>query len=216
MDIMFLIKGVGGTQPMISIEQKSDTIIVVLHEIYGMNQHIQHMCRLLSDQGYDVICPDLLERQAPFDYSQEEAAYQNFVDNVGFTHASSQIKNLLLSIRDRYDKIFIVGFSIGATIAWLCSEEQCVDGLVGFYGSRIRNYLEVTPQCPTLLFFPQEEPSFDVGELISTLDHRHNVRAYQYNGQHGFSDPYSSRYNVHSAQKSLNEMLAFLEKGTLS
>ncbi|ASR49289.1 hypothetical protein B4V02_22570 [Paenibacillus kribbensis] len=201
---------------MISMDKKSDTVIVVLHEIYGINQHMQHMCKLLSDQGYDVICPDLLGRETPFDYSQEEAAYLNFMENVGFAHASSQIKSLLLSIRDRYKKICIVGFSIGATIAWLCSEEKGIDGIVGFYGSRIRNYLELTPQCPTLLFFPQEEPSFDVDELISTLDHHHNVSAYQCNGQHGFSDPYSSRYHVHSAQKTLNEMLEFFrEKVTI-
>ncbi|MCC3379017.1 dienelactone hydrolase family protein [Paenibacillus farraposensis] len=194
---------------MISIEQKSETVIVVLHEIYGINQHMQHMCRLLSDQGYDVICPDLLGREAPFEYSQEEAAYRNFVENVGFTQAASQTKRMLLDIQNRYEKIFVLGFSVGATIAWLCSEEQKVDGIVGYYGSRIRNYLEVNPQCPTLLFFPQEEASFDVDELISTLDNRPNVRVYQCNGQHGFSDPYSSRYQVHSAQTSCNKMLDF-------
>lgn len=194
---------------MISIEQKSETVIVVLHEIYGINQHMQHMCRLLSDQGYDVICPDLLGREAPFEYSQEEAAYRNFVENVGFTQAASQIKRMLLAIQNRYEKIFVLGFSVGATIAWLCSEEQKVDGIVGYYGSRIRNYLEVNPQCPTLLFFPQEEASFDVDELISTLDNCPNVRVYQCNGQHGFSDPYSSRYQVHSAQTSCNKMLDF-------
>lgn len=194
---------------MISIEQKSETVIVVLHEIYGINQHMQHMCRLLSDQGYDVICPDLLGRETPFEYSQEEAAYRNFVENVGFTQAANQIKRMLLDIQNRYEKIFILGFSVGATIAWLCSEEQKVDGIVGYYGSRIRNYLEVNPQCPTLLFFPQEESSFDVDELISTLDNRPNVRVYQCNGQHGFSDPYSSRYQVHSAQTSCNKMLDF-------
>ncbi|WP_342416481.1 dienelactone hydrolase family protein [Paenibacillus sp. FSL R10-2782] len=196
---------------MISIDKKSDTVIVVLHEIYGINQHIQNICRLLSDQGYDVICPNLLGRETPFDYSQEETAYRNFMENVGFTHASYQIESLLSSIRDRYKKVFIVGFSIGATIAWLCSEEKYVDGIVGYYGSRIRNYLEITPQCPTLLFFPQEEPSFNVDELIIALDNS-NIRVHKCNGQHGFSDPYSPRYNVHSAQKSFSEMVDFFDR----
>ncbi|MGQ3479486.1 dienelactone hydrolase family protein [Paenibacillus sp. TY11] len=197
---------------MISIDKKSDTVIVVLHEIYGINQHIQHMCKLLADQGYDVICPNLLGRETPFDYSQEETAYRNFMENVGFTHVTSQIESLLLSIRDRYKKVFIVGFSVGATIAWLCSEEKYIDGIVGYYGSRIRNYLEMTPQCPTLLFFPQEEPSFDVDELISTLNNNNNIRVHKFSGQHGFSDPYSPRYNVHSAQQSFNEMVDFFDR----
>ncbi|MGG4152423.1 hypothetical protein [Peribacillus muralis] len=41
----------------------------------------------------------------------------------------------------------------GAIVAWMCSEEECVDGIAGFYGSPIRNYSELVPQYPVLLFF---------------------------------------------------------------
>ncbi|WP_258297202.1 dienelactone hydrolase family protein [Paenibacillus peoriae] len=197
---------------MISIDKKSDTLIVVLHEIYGINQHIENFCSSLSDQGYAVICPNLLGKETPYDYSQEETAYTNFMDNIGFDRAFYHMESLLLSVRARYKKVFIVGFSIGATIAWLCSKEKYVDGIVGYYGSRIRNYLEIAPHCPTLLFFPQEEPSFNVDELISTLDNR-NIRVHKFSGQHGFSDPYSPRYNVHSAQQSFKEMVEFFKEG---
>ncbi|KKD53177.1 dienelactone hydrolase family protein [Paenibacillus sp. ICGEB2008] len=196
---------------MISIDKKSDTLIVVLHEIYGINQHIQNFCSLLSDEGYDVICPNLIGKETPFDYSQEEAAYAHFIKNIGFERASYHTESLLLSIQARYKKVFIVGFSIGATIAWLCSKKKIVDGIVGYYGSRIRNYLEITPHCPTLLFFPQEEISFNVDELISALDN-HNIRVHKFSGQHGFSDPYSPRYHVHSAQQSFIEMVEFFRK----
>ncbi|MEB4783980.1 dienelactone hydrolase family protein [Paenibacillus jamilae] len=196
---------------MISIDKKSDTLIVVLHEIYGINQHIQNYCSLLLDEGYDVICPNLIGKETPFDYSQEEAAYAHFIKNIGFKRASYHIESLLLSIQARYKKVFIVGFSIGATIAWLCSKEKYVDGIVGYYGSRIRNYLEITPHCPTLLFFPQEEISFNVDELISALDN-HNIQIHKFSGQHGFSDPYSPRYHVHSAQQSFIEMVEFFRK----
>ncbi|MGQ4681379.1 MULTISPECIES: dienelactone hydrolase family protein [Paenibacillus] len=196
---------------MISIDKKSDTLIVVLHEIYGINQHIQNYCSILSDENYDVICPNLIGKETPFDYSQEEAAYAHFIKNIGFERASYHIESLLLSIQARYKKVFIVGFSIGATIAWLCSKEKYVDGIVGYYGSRIRNYLEITPHCPTLLFFPQEEISFNVDELISALDN-HNIRVHKFSGQHGFSDPYSPRYHVHSAQQSFIEMVEFFRK----
>ncbi|WP_263559845.1 dienelactone hydrolase family protein [Paenibacillus polymyxa] len=196
---------------MISIDKKSDTLIVVLHEIYGINQHIQNYCSILSDENYDVICPNLIGKETPFDYSQEEAAYAHFIKNIGFKRASYHIESLLLSIQARYKKVFIVGFSIGATIAWLCSKEKYVDGIVGYYGSRIRNYLEITPHCPALLFFPQEEISFNVDELISALDN-HNIQIHKFSGQHGFSDPYSPRYHVHSAQQSFIEMVEFFRK----
>ncbi len=129
--------------------------------------------------------------------------------SVGFTDATQKIKSLLSDVKDNYEKICIIGFSIGATIAWFCSEEECVDGIVGYYGSRIRNYVELTPQTPTLLFFPQEEHSFNVDDLISTLNQK-NIEVHKFNGKHGFSDPYSPNYNFKSAQKAFNEMMNFI------
>ncbi|MDQ6598212.1 dienelactone hydrolase family protein [Bacillus salipaludis] len=196
---------------MLQILKKSGNLIVVIHEIYGINQHIKDFCDLLSEQDFDVICPNLLEREQPFDYSEEETAYLNFMENVGFSDAVHKIKNLLLGVKNKYHKIYIIGFSVGATVAWLCSEEECLDGVVGYYGSRIRNFTQIVPLCPTLLFFPQEEQSFSVDELISNLDNK-NLEIYKCFGQHGFSDPYSTKFNEKSSQNAFNEMINFLTK----
>ncbi|GGI10840.1 dienelactone hydrolase family protein [Gottfriedia solisilvae] len=193
------------------IIKKSDKLIILIHEIYGINQHIKNFCDLLSQQGFDVICPNLLEREQAFDYSEEEIAYLNFMENVGFSDATRKIKNLLYDVKNKYQKIYIIGFSVGATVAWLCSEEECLDGVVGYYGSRIRNYIQLVPRCPTILFFPQEEESFSLDELISNLQIK-NIEIYKYFGQHGFSDPYSINFNEQSYQKALNKMLNFLKK----
>lgn len=193
---------------MLHIQKDSDTVIIVIHEIYGLNEHMQGFCESLSNQGFDVICPNLLDREAPFDYSQEDVAYRHFMENVGFTGALHKIKDILSDVKDEYQKIFILGFSAGATVAWLCSEDECVDGMVGYYGSRIRNYVELTPQCPTLLFFPQEESAFNVDELISALEIK-NIEVQKFNGKHGFSDPYSSKYHVESAQNAFSKMMKF-------
>ncbi len=103
---------------------------------------MQSFCDLLSNQSFNVICQNLLEREIPFDYSQEEDAYRNFMENVGFANALHKIKNILSDVKDEYEKIFIIGFSEGTTIAWLYSDQDCIDGIVGYYGSRIRNYVE--------------------------------------------------------------------------
>ena len=196
---------------MLQILKKSRNLIIVIHEIYGINQHIKNFCDLLSKQDFDVICPNLLEREQPFDYSEEEIAYLNFMENVGFSDAVHKIKNLLLGVKNKYQKIYIIGFSVGATVAWLCSEEECLDGVVGYYGSRIRNFTQIVPLCPTILFFPQEEQSFSVDELISNLDKK-NIEIYKFFGQHGFSDTYSTKFNEKSFQNAFNEMLNFLKK----
>lgn len=192
------------------VHTKSDTAIIVIHEIYGINQYMKSFCGLLSEQNFDVICPNLLGRDTPFDYSQEELAYHHFMENVGFENALHKVKAVLLDIKNDYKRIYVVGFSVGATLAWLCSEDESIDAIVGYYGSRIRDFVTILPKSPTMLFFPQEEKSFNVDELISVLDKR-NIKIYKFSGQHGFSDPYSSKYNKESAQKAYNQMMLFFQ-----
>ncbi|MCM2980083.1 dienelactone hydrolase family protein [Niallia circulans] len=196
---------------MLQILRKSDNLIIVIHEIYGINQHIKNFCDILSKQDFDVICPNLFEREQSFDYSEEIIAYHNFMETVGFSDAADKIKNLLAGVKNKYQKIYIIGFSVGATIAWLCSEEDCLDGVVGYYGSRIRNFTKIVPLCPIILFFPQVEQSFSVDELILNLDKK-NIEVHKYFGHHGFSDPYSIKFNEKSSQQAFNEMLNFLKK----
>lgn len=102
---------------MIQIRNKSDTLIIVIHEIYGINHHMQSFCKLISKEGFDVICPNLLERDITFDYSQEEVAYHDFMESIGFSQAQHKIQDILSDAKGEYQKVFIIGFSVGATVA---------------------------------------------------------------------------------------------------
>ena len=66
------------------IVNNSDSAIIVLHEIYGINEHIKNVCIGFSAKGYDVICPNLINRREPFDYESQEEAYNYFMNNIGF------------------------------------------------------------------------------------------------------------------------------------
>jgi dienelactone hydrolase len=171
---------------------------------------MEDICRSLGEQGVDVFCPDLLCRPA-FDYVKEHEAYRYFMDNVGFLHAKHKVEDLIDDVWVAYEKVVIVGFSVGATVAWLCSEDERIDGVVGYYGSRIRQFSELQPRCPVLLVFPRKEPSFDVAELLLSLQKR-NVRYLQFEGEHGFSDPYSDRFDEMSAQEAFREMSRFIRE----
>ncbi len=194
------------------ILNNSDAAIIVVHEIYGINQHIKEVCQGLSKLGYDIFCPDLLKVKQPFNYSQEKQAYNYFMDNIGFTTASQQIKDLITKIRKKYKVIYLLGFSVGATIAWLCSDEDVkVDGVIGFYGSRIRDYLRVVPKCPTLLIFGNQEKSFDVGEILPEMQRKEKVEVHILLGKHGFADQYANNYCEQSYLKARDIVTSLLK-----
>ncbi len=54
------------------------------------------------------------------------------MDNVGFEYAMKQIKQILCKVRPHYKRIYVLGYSIGATLAWLCSQTDLCDLVVGF------------------------------------------------------------------------------------
>ncbi|WP_276917089.1 dienelactone hydrolase family protein [Aneurinibacillus aneurinilyticus] len=193
--------------------EKQDVAIVLIHEIYGVNEHMKYMTKRLSKLGIDIICPNLLHRETPYKYTEEATAYQNFVQNIGFESGTQQVNQVIAGLKQRYPRVGVVGFSIGATIAWLCSENKMCDFVVGCYGSRIRNHTDIEPMCPTLLLFPNGEKGFDVHTLIQRLKEKEykNLKIKSFYGGHGFIDSFSPNYHEVYANKALQCIDEFLQ-----
>ena len=195
---------------MLSIINNSEDLIIILHEIYGVNSFITDTAYKLSLLGYDVVCPDLCGLEHPFDYSEQEAAYRYFFENIGFDKGTYIVIDLAKQQQRSYKRIFLIGFSVGATIAWLCSEAGLFSGVICCYGSRIRDYTNISPSCPALLLFPSHEKSFNVRGFISGFK-KPGVKIHMLDGNHGFADSYSNEYNEDSAKKAFDLIKGFIE-----
>jgi dienelactone hydrolase len=204
----------------------SDTLIVVLHEIYGINDHITKVCQEFADFGYDVVCPDLLDDKPFFDYEREEAAYRYFMNYIGLESAAKKVTFLLRQEEGRYRRIFLLGYSVGAAVAWLCGVDSSkkdenfhyggslvkCSGIICLYGSRIRDYQDVSLKCPALLIFAKEEKSFDPRELKAQLERMEGAEVHILEGKHGFADPYGPNYNEPSAKEAARLIEDFTER----
>jgi dienelactone hydrolase len=177
------------------LKQNASACVILLHEIYGVNEHIKHYAQLLFKRGFDVYVPNMIQRNEPFTYEEADKAYENFINNVGFIRAQAQIQKLIHQLSNKYEEIQLIGFSVGATIAWLCSESAKVHKVVAFYGSRIRQYTNVQPKAKTILVFGNNEKSFNPIDLKESLRAKENMEVHIVEGAHGFADPYSSNYN---------------------
>lgn len=182
--------------------------VIILHEIYGVNGFIKNVCEKMRRAGFDVYCPNLIGKDA-FAYEDSSKAYEWFISKVGF-EIYKKIKDTVHELKKSYEKVFIVGFSVGATIAWRCCETQLCDGIIGCYGSRIRDYSDLTPACPTLLIFAKKD-SFDVNYLVSKLEGKEHLEIVQVDARHGFMDMFSNHFNVLQskyAELRINEFLS--------
>lgn len=179
---------------MCEIRQHKSKVVVILHEIYGINDHIKIYAKRFSEFGFDVVCPNLLKNRYVFSYEEERQAYENFM-YLGFEEATRNVTSLIKQLLFEYKEVYIVGFSVGATIAWLCSEIEGIRHIIGYYGSRIRDFLDIEPKCPVTLFYGSSEKSFDVLTLIESLKIK-EIEAYAFEGEHGFADANSKKYNT--------------------
>ncbi|MDR4433781.1 dienelactone hydrolase family protein [Bacillus tequilensis] len=170
-------------------------LVILAHEIYGVNTHMKKMARLIKMAGYDVLTPNLLEDGEVYTLQEEKTAYEQFTKHKRLKTGEFLIQHLIRQNAGR--PIFVIGFSAGATIAWKCSSMPEVSGAVCYYGSRIRDSLYHVPACSVFMFFPSYEPSFDVALLIKKLrekQHPH-VEIYQFEALHGFANPDSDTFD---------------------
>jgi dienelactone hydrolase len=184
--------------------------IFILHEIYGVNEFIKKQAEAYSNANTTVECISLYLENKIFPYEQEQNAYEYFINKVGFDAPLENLTEKLLEARTHYDEVLLIGFSVGATLAWRLSTLP-LQGIVCVYGSRIRQYLDVTPSCPTLVILPSHEKSFNVHELKERLDTLSFVQTRQYLGQHGFMDFHNSNYCYESYLQAQAEISQFFE-----
>lgn len=189
-------------------DSKADAVLL-LHEIYGKNAHVHATGDRLAAAGYAVHSPDWFGG-AVYGYDQTDAAYAHF-KLVGFTAASRQVNTLACKLRRRHRRVFVVGYSVGATVAWLCAASGLYAGAIGYYGSRIRDFSQLVPSCPTLLLFAAQD-SFDVRELYDRLAAHTIVRQIMYQAGHGFADRFSPHYDVPAAAEADQAVLDFLRE----
>lgn len=200
---------------MLTYIKNRKKLVILVHEIYGINQHIHTFAQLLEKLGADVICPNLLPTNEPFNELQGEEAYHYFMEQVGFEKGSATINRIINQVHKRYDEIYLVGFSVGATIAWICSTQNAfLKRTICFYGSRIRDYYQLNPQCPVTLFLSSIEKSFNVHDFVAKLSERKydNVDIQLFKAKHGFANSYSRSFNKCAYHETMTQIESMIQK----
>ena len=133
--------------------------LVLVQEIFGVNDHIRGVCEDFAAQGYLVLAPALFDRKGPgieLGYSAET------VDEGRALKGDLGWDGPMLDIRAGVDalegapKVGVVGYCWGGSLAWLAACRLSLDAAVGYYGGQIIEFVGETPDCPTMLHFGTE------------------------------------------------------------
>ncbi|MFF5207198.1 dienelactone hydrolase family protein [Streptosporangium sp. NPDC000396] len=187
-----------------------DTAIVVAHEIYGVNEHIAGVAQALRRYRCDVFAPDLRPAPTAYTRDQESQAYQDFMLQLGVEGMGQALRRYVRELRGGYRRVQCVGFSVGATAAWLAAGAGVLDGTVCFYGSRIRDHLDARPAGGCLVVIAEREASFSGRVLADRLADRDEVVTRLYDCAHGFCDPGNPHYSAEHSQEAWSQAVDFL------
>jgi carboxymethylenebutenolidase len=121
--------------------------IVVIQEIFGVNDHIRDITRRLANQGYVAIAPAIYQRQAPgftAGYTEEDIKIGRIYKNQ--TQASELISDVeatidyLNTLPQVYrEGVGTIGFCFGGHVVYLAAILDEVKATASFYGAGITN-----------------------------------------------------------------------------
>lgn len=175
--------------------------VLIATDVFGATPAVQALIRQLGIQA-EVISAQLDGQNS---FRNEQLAYQCFLANGGIADYAERVATRLQ--QQQFD--FALGFSAGASALWLNSPQPAAAGLrqmTLFYGSRIREFRQLVPACPTRLIFAEQEAAFDPAELVQDLQQRGLHAELIKQSRHGFMNAYSGAYHVKLHSRFIDEL----------
>jgi len=152
--------------------------VVVLQEAFGVNDHIQDVCRRFSDAGYVAAAPHLFHRSGDpvLGYDDMQAVIPYVMQlTAGELEADLEATlGLLAGSGFEGRRVAVVGFCMGGSIAFLAASYWELGAAVSFYGGGITQgrfgmppLLDLAPtlQTPWLGVFGDLDASIPVDEV---------------------------------------------------
>jgi len=159
----------GGTFSAYLAQPSADPVsgIVVIQEVFGVNEFMRGVADECTRFGYVAIVPDLFWRQEPgvqlsdrveAELSRAFELYDGFDEDKGVEDLTATL-NALRSLSGCNGKVGTVGFCLGGKLAYLMATRSDADCNVGYYGVEIERNLDEANRIhhPLMLHIAEED-----------------------------------------------------------
>lgn len=127
----------------------SAPVVVVLHEIFGINDDMRQTCDELASNGFIALCPELFwrrERGVNLNH-WSEAEWKKGLDLYATYDRDLGVRDIAEVVRaargltGASGKVGVMGFCLGALMAFLTAARGRVDAVVAYHGAETEKYL---------------------------------------------------------------------------
>jgi carboxymethylenebutenolidase len=211
---------VGGARAYLSLPEnarKPMPGVLVIHEWWGLNEHIMHWADRLAAQGYAALAVDLYGGKVATTPEEAMAAMKT-VDpqrSVEVLRAAHQF--LMTDIRVQSTQTGVVGWCFGG--GWSLRAGMAIpelDAVVMYYGRPVTDTQELKSiKAPVLAIFGTQDESIpndvveEFDEALSDAGVAHRIQ--KYDAPHAFANPSApGRYNAEAAAAAWEQVKGFL------
>jgi carboxymethylenebutenolidase len=204
---------------------KPKAAIIVIPEIFGVNQGIRQKCEGWAAKGYLALAPDIFWRFAPgaeLDPDVPEQLQQAFgyFQQYDPTDGVYDIEAAIHWIRrsEGVARVGCAGYCLGGRLAYMAAARTDIDASVGYYGVMIDQMLNESHAIanPLMLHIPTADHFVGPAEqaaIHAGLDDHPKVTLHDYPGlDHGFAAEMGQRRDAAGASLADGRTEAFLKE----
>jgi carboxymethylenebutenolidase len=193
--------------------------LVVIQEIFGVNDHIRWVADGYADDGYHVLAPavfDRAERNVELGYDQDGVMRGRTLRQAISTDDMLLDIAATLAALEGAGKAGIVGYCMGGSLAWLSAARvPGFSAAIGYYGGNIAANLGEKPLCPVMLHFGELDASIplaDAEKVKAALEPK-GISVFIYPGAgHAFNRYGNKAWHETSATLARHRTLNFLHE----
>lgn len=200
--------------------------IVLIQEIFGLNENMRLTAERFAAQGYTVYAPDIFWRiEAGVDLDSEtDSGREQAMALMGQVDKFLALTDCITTmdvLRKEHSKVGVVGYCLGGRLTYHMACKSDVDCAVAYYGVGIETVLEQAENLTTPLTINIPEldhmcPPEARSAIYEALNNKSNVNLHTYAGVgHAFARYNSSIYNEEAANLANQRADDFLARNLL-
>lgn len=190
--------------------------LVVVHEIFGLNDNMRDIARRFASAGYAALAVDLRSRRGMALCMARAFSAQLSAGRRG----TGELRRALTVLGDQpgvdASRLGAVGFCLGGTfvIAWACADSR-LRAIAPFYGMNPRPLAAVARSCPVVGSYPGADVTARSGRRLdrALAGHgiEHDVRIYP-GAKHSFFNDTLPAHDPSASEDAWERVLHFLDR----
>src|SRR6266487_5835942 len=190
--------------------------LVIIHEIYGLNENIKDIARRFADEGYVAFAVDLFagRNRAICMFRFMGGLLLNSLNNGGVHDLKAALTFLSAEPGVNDARLGAVGYCMGGSfaIAWACTDDR-LKAIAPYYAGNPRPLEAVARLCPVVGSYPDKDFTTKQGQTLDVELERyhvpHDIKIYPGAKHSFFNDTLKDNYNEAAAKDSWERVLAF-------